>query len=220
MKSKTEISPSHPFFSVIIATYNRQDLISRALNSLVNQTDDDWAGIIVDDGSTDDTHLRIMPFLRKYPQLRYLKHPHEGEASSKNAGIRAATGKFITFLDSDDEYNLFHLETRKSLLQQNPSIKFLYGGVKILGNQFVPDRFDPTRKINLKETIIGGTFFIEKEIILSLNGFTNILLGPDSEFFDRAKDAHIEMMEVTIPTYIYHHETKDSITNELLQDLT
>jgi len=80
---------------------------------------------------------------------------------SINDGIELSWGKYISFLDSDDEYDPIHLKSRKSILIQNPSIRFLYGGVKILGNQFAPDRIDPTKKINPADCVIGGTFFIE-----------------------------------------------------------
>jgi len=56
-------SASHPFFSVIIITYNRAYLLTRALDSLVSQTEKDWEAVIVDDGSTDETYSRILPYL-------------------------------------------------------------------------------------------------------------------------------------------------------------
>ena len=98
---------------------------------------------------------------------------------------------------------------------QNPSTGFLYGGAKIIGNQYVPDRFNYARKINLNKCVIGGTFFIERNILISLNGFRNILVGTDADLFDLAKKTRIVMMETNLPTYIYHHETQDSITNKL-----
>jgi glycosyltransferase involved in cell wall biosynthesis len=55
---------SQPFFSIIITTYNRAHLISRALDSLVSQTEKDWEAIIVDDESTDDTYSLVLPYLK------------------------------------------------------------------------------------------------------------------------------------------------------------
>jgi glycosyltransferase involved in cell wall biosynthesis len=213
--NNTSLYPG-PFFSVIITTYNRADLIKRALNSLILQTEKDWEAIVVDDESTDDTYLQILPFL-KYPGIKYISQKHAGEATSKNTGIRASSGRYITFLDSDDEFDPFHLESRKAILLNNPSTKFLYGGAKILGNQFVPDRLNTGKKINLNNCVIGGTFFIDRNIALSLNGFRYILLGADADLYDRAKEKQVSMMEVHQSTYIYHHETEDSITNRLLQ---
>ncbi len=202
-----------PFFSVIIATYNRAQLLQRAVISLISQTEEDWEGIIVDDESNDDTYEQILPFLESNPKLKYIKKVHSGEAGTKNTGICLSGGQFISFLDSDDEYHPEHLKTRKAILLQNPSVKFLYGGVKILGNQYVVDRFDNTKKINLNDCAIGGSFFIDKTTLYSLNGLRKITLGTDADLFDRIKRSGVVMQETTLPTYIYHHENMDSITN-------
>ena len=163
-----------PFFSVIITTYNRANLLVKALDSLICQTENDWEAIIVDDESTDDTYLRVLPYIQANSNIRYISVIHGGEAMSKNKGISSSFGKYITFLDSDDEYELSHLQKRKEILMHDPSIRFLYGGTKIIGNQYVPDRFDPSKIIHLSKCTIGGTFFIEKDTLLKLKGFRKI----------------------------------------------
>ncbi len=210
-----EILSSQPFFSIIITTYNRSQLIKRALNSLVSQAETDWEAIIIDDESIDDTYSQVLPYLRMHNNIKYLRIAHGGEATAKNEGIKRSNGRFISFLDSDDEYDPTHLKSRKSILVQNPDVSFLSGGVYIIGNQFVPDRIDPSKKINLASCAIGGTFFVERETIKSLNGFRQILLGPDADLFNRAKAAGIKMKETKQQTYIYHHDTVDSITNKM-----
>jgi glycosyltransferase involved in cell wall biosynthesis len=213
-----EILVSQPFFSIVITTFNRSQLIKRALNSMVSQVETDWEAIIVDDESEDDTYSQVLPYLRSHNKIKYFRIVHGGEATAKNQGIKSSCGRFISFLDSDDEYDPIHLKSRKSILIQNPEVRFLYGGVKILGNQFVPDRTDPAKKINLANCAIGGTFFVERNTLKSLNGFKQILLGPDADLFERAKMNRITMMETKLPTYIYHHDTSDSITNKLYFD--
>lgn len=211
---------SPPFFSIIITTYNRAHILKKTLDSLISQTEDDWEAIIVDDESTDDTYLQILPYLHLYPKIRYLLKDHSGEAMSKNAGVSLSSGQFISFLDSDDEYNPTHLESRKKILIQDPAIRFLYGGVKIIGNQYVPDRFDYEKRISLSECVIGGTFFIEKSLFVQLGGFRKILLGADADLFERAERVGISIKEIKMPTYIYHHENEDSITNMLIRSNT
>jgi len=204
-----------PFFSVIIATYNREELVIRALRSLVSQTETDWEALVIDDGSTDNTFARIRPFLNKYCSLKYIRQIHKGMVSAKNTGIRNSEGQFITFLDSDDEFHPLHLESRKAIIESNEEIKFLYGRVKVIGNPYVPDRFDTTKLIHLDQCVVGGNFFIERNLALELKGFNNLPLGADADLFDRVKTLGIHMMEVMLPTYIYHRETRDSITNRL-----
>lgn len=210
-----KISVPKPFFSIIITTYNREQLIKRAIDSLIFQTEEDWEAIIVDDESTDNTYAQILPYIRLYAKIRYIRITHGGEAKSKNEGIYSANGKFVSFLDSDDEYDRNHLKSRKHILLQNPSVKFLYGGANIIGNQFVPDRFDYSKRINLRNCAIGGTFFIERHSLISLNGFSKAPIGADAVLFERAKEAKIEMMRTIIPTYIYHRESQDSITHSM-----
>ena len=205
-----------PFFSVIITTYNRANLLVKALDSLICQTENDWEAIIVDDESTDDTYLRVLTYIQANSNIRYISVIHGGEAMSKNKGISSSFGKYITFLDSDDEYELSHLQKRKEILMHDPSIRFLYGGTKIIGNQYVPDRFDPSKIIHLSKCTIGGTFFIEKDTLLKLKGFRKIILGTDSDLFDRALEAGIAIKETKLPTYIYHRENEDSITNMMI----
>lgn len=204
-----------PFFSVIVTTYNRCTLLKRALDSLIAQTETDWEAIIIDDGSTDNTASLIKPYLEKGSKIKYIYQENTGYAMSKNTGIFLAKGKFVTFLDSDDEYAPTHLEERKLILMNNPGIEFLHGGIKVIGSQYVPDRFDYDKMVTLSECEIGGTFFIKREVAVSFNGFKKMPLGSDGDFFDRINNAGVIIIKTPIPTYIYHHENADSITNTL-----
>ncbi len=206
---------SRPMFSIVITTYNRAGLLKRALDSLVSQTENDWEAIVVDDGSTDDTHAQLLPYLKSYSNIKYIWKQHSGAVPSKNRGIKAAAGKFVAFLDSDDEYHPSHLESRKRFLIANPAVRFLYGGVKIIGNPYVPDKDNPSARINLHNCVIGGSFIIDRKVLLSLNGFRDMILGSDADMFERIKNIRIKMAEIKQKTYIYHHENPESTTNIL-----
>lgn len=208
-------SSSH-FFSVVIATYNRRRLLKRALLSLINQTEKDWEAIIVDDGSTDDTSFLIKPYLEADSRIKYIYQKNAGYVIATNTGIFSAKGKFITFLDSDDEYTPEHLEIRKRILISNPAIEFLHGGVKVTGSQLVPDRFDYDKMVPLSECEIGGTFFIKREVAVAFNGFKKMPLGSDGDFFERINKAGVNILKTQNPSYIYHRESADSITNNLM----
>lgn len=205
-----------PFFSVVITTYNRSPLLKRALDSLIAQTETNWEAIIVDDGSTDDTASLIKPYLENVSKIKYVYQENTGYAMSKNTGIFLAKGTFITFLDSDDEYAPTHLEDRKLILMNHPEIEFLHGGVKVIGSQYVPDRFNFDRMVPLSECEIGGTFFIKREVAISFNGFKKMPLGSDGDFFETINKAGVIINKTQIPTYIYHRENTDSITNNLM----
>ncbi len=225
MKNSQKISKEHvyattnPFFSVVITTYNRSLLIIRALGSLIKQTEVDWEAVIIDDGSTDNTYENIFFYLSAYPKIKYLYIKHRGAVKAKNKGIKASSGKYVTFLDSDDEYHPRHLEYRKRILLKDPQIRFIYGGAKITGNQYVPDKTDPSKIIHLDKCVIGGTFVIERNTMVSLKGFREIMPGSDADLYERAIKHKIPMKECKLPTYIYHHENPDSITNQMFEKI-
>lgn len=197
------------FFSVIVCTYNRAHIISRALDSLLQQTCKEWECIIIDDESTDDTKEIVNLFLEK-KDFRYLPHSHRGCAMSKNAGIEAAQGKYITFLDSDDEYRPEHLEIRKRILEKEPDIDLLYSDVTVRGDPFVPDKNDPSKKITVAECIVGGTFVIKRNALHSDDRFKDIY-SDDSLFLERFMASGRKVKKINSPTYIYHRDSPDSM---------
>lgn len=203
-----------PYFSVVITTYNRALLVQRALDSLLAQTATDWEAIIIDDGSVDNTKEIILEYQKEYGAvLRYFYQSNQGSFAAKNAGMQRAKGQYITFLDADDEYILTHLETRKQLLMQHPSTRFLHGGVQIIGSEYVPDRFDLSKDIHISECAVSGTFFIEAELAKEVGGFKKMPVGMDGDYLERVENNGASILKTDIPSYVYHHETEDSITN-------
>ncbi len=205
---------SRPFFSVVVTTYNRASLIMRALKSLVDQSENDFEALIIDDGSTDDTKKIVDTLVNHDHRFNYFLQEHAGSTAAKNNGLSLAKGEWLTFLDSDDEYALHHLSLRRNAIETNPNVLFFHGGVKVIGNEYVPDRFNPNKKIHLSECVIGGTFIIKKELLDQLGLFKEMNLGDDAEFFDRIKSSGITFAKIDSPTYIYHRDAPDSMTNE------
>ncbi|ADL50802.1 glycosyl transferase family 2 [Clostridium cellulovorans 743B] len=100
-----------PLVSIIIPTYNREKLISKAIDSVLNQTYDKWELIVVDDKSTDNTKKIVMDYSKKDDRIKYLlNNGKKGPAAARNLGINNCNGNFIAFLDSDDEWFNNHIE--------------------------------------------------------------------------------------------------------------
>jgi len=106
-----------PQVSVIIPTYNRAHLLSRAIKSVLNQTFQDFEIIIVDDASTDNTDRLVASFQNS--RMIYIQHErNQGSAAARNTALRQAQGEFIAFLDSDDEWLPDKLEKQMKLFSK------------------------------------------------------------------------------------------------------
>ncbi len=106
--------------SVIIPTFNRCDLTSRAVTSVLKQTRSPDEILIIDDGSTDGTYEKIP---HQFRETRFITQEHQGVSAARNRGIREARGDWLAFLDSDDEWLPRKLEAQLRSLEEAPSFK-------------------------------------------------------------------------------------------------
>ena len=104
--------------SVIIPTYNRAKRLGKAIDSVLNQSHQDFELIIVDDGSDDNTAEVIESYSS---DIVYLRQENSGPAAARNRGIEKARYDILAFLDSDDWFAENKLETQLEAMQQNPS---------------------------------------------------------------------------------------------------
>ena len=103
--------------SVIIPSFNRAQLLPRALDSVIVQTRPAEEIIVIDDGS-DDATSELIP--AHYPQVRYLRQVNRGVAAARNRGIDAARGEWLAFLDSDDAWLPHKLERQLGEIERYP----------------------------------------------------------------------------------------------------
>ena len=98
-----------PTVSVVIPTYDRADVLPRAMDSALGQTVADLELVVVDDGSTDDTEAVVADY--DDDRVRYVAHErNRGANVARNTGVEAADGEYVAFLDSDDEWKPTKLE--------------------------------------------------------------------------------------------------------------
>jgi len=106
----------HPLVSVIVPTHNRPDMLKIALQSIFDQTFQDFEIIVVNDAGEDVEH--VLKAINS-PKISFLQHEtNKGLAAARNTGIRAARGKYIAYLDDDDIYYPDHLETLTNFLEE------------------------------------------------------------------------------------------------------
>lgn len=116
-----------PLVSVIVPTYNRSSLLPRALESVLEQTIEDWELLVIDDGSIDDTPEIVRHLAPRFGgRLRYHRRGNGGSSSARNTGIDLARGRFICFLDSDDAFVPLKLERQLQLFSMRPELGLVY----------------------------------------------------------------------------------------------
>ena len=167
-----KLNKTNPTVSVVIPVYNRKRLFFRAYNSLMNQSYNDYELIVVDDGSNDGFHKKLFELMDHDYRVKYIKHYNRGTALSLNAGIRISEGKYITFLDSDDEYGKEHISKRVKYMGANKKVDIIQSPAVMIGkdeDMYVPDVRNRKRLIHLKECVLGATIFGKKEAFYKLN---------------------------------------------------
>lgn len=166
-----------PLFSCIIPVYNRAHTIQRALDSILRQTFQDFEVVIVDDGSTDELQSALAKY-ESNSKIKIIKQTNHGVSHARNRGEEMSRGRYLAFLDSDDEWLPHKLAAQKDLLearayklvhgeeiwmrngkQVNQKNKYQKGG----GDQFMP---------SLEQCLIGpSTTIIERTFFKELGGF-------------------------------------------------
>lgn len=119
-----QINRASPAISVVIPYYNRQHTLQRALDSVKNQTVQDFEIVVVDDGSTDGSFALVEAYKQANPELR-IEHLHQsnaGPSAARNNGVRHAAGAFIAFLDSDDSWAPDKLQIQYAFMNAHPEI--------------------------------------------------------------------------------------------------
>lgn len=152
---------SVPTVSVITPCYNSSQHIGDCLDSVKSQTFDDWEHIIVDDGSSDDSAQLIRKCAQEDPRITLIAHDHNrGPGHSRNTGIAAAKGRYIAFLDADDEWLPQKLQCQLTSMRNN-DWAFSYtdyaiiddNGSELKSSVGVPEQMD--YKTLLKNTAIA-----------------------------------------------------------------
>ncbi len=120
--------PAHSV-SVILPTYNRVTLLREALQSALAQTHPVYEIIVIDDGSTDATRELVASY---GAPVRYRFQTNAGPAAARNAGLRAAQGEYIAFLDSDDIWRPEKLALQVELLRTCPQVDLTFTDMEVI----------------------------------------------------------------------------------------
>ncbi|GIW67075.1 MAG: glycosyl transferase [Candidatus Parcubacteria bacterium] len=124
-----------PLVSVIIPTYNRANLLPKAINSVINQTYKNWELLIIDDGSKDNTKKIVEEFIKKDSRIKYFYQENSGQPAAMNLGIKNSNGEYVAFLDDDDEWSPEKLEKQLKEFEKDKNIALVYTDALIVGGE-------------------------------------------------------------------------------------
>ena len=156
--------PTIPLVSVVIPCFKQADYLPSAIESVVRQTIPDWEIVVVDDGSPDETAQVFERCAGLHPDRRMslIRQSNMGVAAARNAGIARSLGIYVLPLDADDEVAETMLELTSELLDQDPSIAFVYtDAVHLRGDTIhvVPaEDFDPSRECEINQPNYAALF--------------------------------------------------------------
>ncbi|MBI2784725.1 MAG: glycosyltransferase family 2 protein [Gammaproteobacteria bacterium] len=122
-----------PLFSIVIPCCNYGHWLPRAVNSVLAQDGSDWELLVINDGSTDTTDAVATELLHQHqPRLRYLAQANRGVAATRNRGIDATTGRYLIFLDADDEMTPGALGVYREVIARHPGVDMVAGGYRVV----------------------------------------------------------------------------------------
>ncbi len=170
-----------PTVSVIITSYNRENCLGEAIESIIKQSFTDWELIIVDDGSTDHAPEIAKQYAEKDNRISLIVQNNGGVAAARNTGVENTTGELIAFLDDDDISHPERLQRQVALMQANPDISACVTNYCPIGTT------QGTTRNEKSEWIWQGTgHILRRNVYVALGGYRKFFrLGEDTDFFLR-----------------------------------
>jgi glycosyltransferase involved in cell wall biosynthesis len=217
--------------SVIVTAYNSEKYIRRSLTSVLAQTYTDFELIVVNDGSSDETKNIIES---EFPKAILINKKNGGPSSSRNAGINAATGGYIAFLDADDYWDSNKLEKQVSIIQNPDVMMVCTNAINVSNNKELGLKFDH-KKVFLCDKQEGfvdnyirnspryafhlpSSWLVKKELFLKYGFFDeNLISVEDSEIIIRWYMNNEKIYYINDPYVYYEVSNDESLTKNLKQ---
>lgn len=180
-----------PIFSIVIPVYNAEQYLNRCIQSVLNQTFSDFELILVNDGSTDNSLNICENFAENENRIKIISHKNNGVSFTRNKGIKAATGKYITFIDSDDFVDKSYLESFYLQLSIKETDIIASGIIKYYGESEINITYHVDYSDNIsiipeleKQNLLSGPFAkcFKRDVIVN----NKILFDKDFSFGEDA----------------------------------
>jgi len=201
-------------FSVIIPTYNRAHLVTKTINSLLQQSFTNFEVIVVDDGSTDDTRAAVQAI--SDPRIKYYHKENAERGAARNFGVTRASGNYINYFDSDDLAYPNHLQAAADVISRNDFPELIHLGYdyrtedgKLLGKV---NNFDGnvSKYVVQKKMIATMSMFIRKDIAeqFPYSEDRNFVLGEDALHLCQLVARYTFYFDNCITSTVVHHTSR------------
>ncbi len=160
--------------SIITASYNYEDYIKNAIDSVLQQSYSDWELIIVDDGSEDKSLEVINAYSQKDERIKVFTHQNninKGLLETVKLGLSKATGEYVAFLESDDVWAYNYLEEKIKIIEKYTEIGLVFNSVEMFGDNDTIEEYN--NYFSLSKKILGKLTFPRK--IFNLMLFSNFV---------------------------------------------
>lgn len=180
---------AQPLVSVVVPVFAGERFLGEALDTIAAQTYPRIETIVVDDGSPDASAELAM----SRTGVRVLREPHRGVAAARNAGIAAATGELIAFLDQDDLWRAAKIASQVALLGQHPRLDIALCHVEAVLLDGTPHPSWLTWETAVQPGYVPSAWLVRREAFARVGLFdTSYRMVCDADWLARAKDAGLE----------------------------
>lgn len=210
--------------SVVIPAYNAEGSIRQAINSVLNQTHQPDEIIVVDDGSMDNTQSIIGEYGDKIIDIR---QANAGASVARNTGVERAAGKWIAFLDADDEWLPAKLEIQIKHLKSNLNLVWSYSNYWIdsdngqgrkVAFSFNPlvldDVISDYLDVHVGYCIRTSTLIIQKQVLIEAGSFAPGQKWEDTDLFLKLAYKHPMIGYLNSPLVVYQSDSPMSLTSQ------
>lgn len=199
---------SKPFFSVIIPAYNAGKFIRDTLDSVRRQTFNDYEIILVNDGSIDNTLEVAKAYFSELPNLRHkiVEQPNRGIGAARNAGIKAAEGELVAFLDADDLWHQEKLLRIKEYLNEIPNADLICNDENLAGNGRIIKRLTYGPYTSYRDLLFKGNCLSTSATVVRKEKLYVAGLFSENLAYNSAEDYELWLRLSRICKMVYLHE--------------
>jgi glycosyltransferase involved in cell wall biosynthesis len=211
--------------SIIMPTWNRAFVISRAIDSVLKQSYTNFELIISDDGSTDNTEKVVYRYSLSDHRIKYLKSEHAGVSRARNIGLERSTGQLIAYLDSDNVWSEHYLLLMVNTFVDSPDANTLYCALRrvidtVPSKEFISFRHYDRKYLLSRNYIDMNIFMHRRNLFEKLGGFNEgINVLEDWDLIIRySKNNAPYVLECILATYYFEKNLEHLSSSEKLPE--